>query len=209
MPVASSLCTPWREPDSRTRGSMQELVLTQPGKLIEAASPRAAGKADSQRELELLLADSAPLAYRVALGVLRNPAEAEDVSQEALLRAYRRFHGLRDARRFRGWLVRISFRLALDRLRSLRRRADRETRWAQPELRPPPQSAEQLAAANQFEEKLARALDQLPDRLRLVMLLTALEGNTVEETAALLGVPVGTVKSRLFKARKCLMEMLR
>ena len=74
---------------------------------------------------------------------------------------------------------------------------------------PPPQSAEQLAALNQFQERLARALDELPDGQRLVMLLTAMQGHSMDETAAILGVSTGTVKSRLFKARKRLMEMLR
>ncbi len=188
---------------------MQELVLTQPGKLLEANAAREAGKAETRRDLEQLLADNAPLAYRVALGVLRNPAEAEDVAQESLIRVYRRFHLLRDAQRFRSWLVRIVFRLALDRSRALRRRADRETRWAQPELRPPPQSAEQLAALNQFQERLARALDELPDGQRLVMLLTAMQGHSMDEAATILGVSPGTVKSRLFKARKRLLEKLR
>jgi RNA polymerase sigma-70 factor (ECF subfamily) len=188
---------------------MQELVLSQPGKLLEAAAERDAKKAESLRELEQLLADGAPLAYRVALGVLRNPSEAEDVAQDALLRAFKRFHLLRDSRRFRGWLVRISFRLALDRSRALKRRANRETRWSQPELRPPPQSAEQMVASNQFQERLAHALDELPDRLRLVVLLTVMDENSIEETAAILAVPPGTVKSRLFKARKFLAEKLR
>ena len=142
---------------------MQELVLTQPGKLIEANAEREAEKAGARRELELLLADNAPLAYRVALGVLRNPAEAEDVAQESLLRAYRRYHLLRDAQRFRSWLVRIAFRLALDRSRSLRSRTERETRWAKPELRPPQQSAEQVAALNAIQERLGLAMDELPD----------------------------------------------
>jgi RNA polymerase sigma-70 factor, ECF subfamily len=116
---------------------------------------------------------------------------------------------LRDARRFRGWLVRVSFRLALDRSRSARRRELRETLWARPELRPPVQSVEEIAASRQFEERLDRALDELPDRLRLVILLTAIEGHSVDEVAALLDVPAGTVKSRLFAARKRLAEKLR
>src|SRR5580693_7392336 len=56
------------------------------------------------REFEQRLADCPKLAYRVALGVLHNTAEAEDVAQEAMLRAYRNFHRLRDRERFRGWL---------------------------------------------------------------------------------------------------------
>ena len=188
---------------------MQELILAQPGKLAEATAARDAEKAKARREVDQLLVDNAPLAYRIALGVLRNPAEAEDVSQEALLQAYRRHHVLRDRQKFRSWLVRMTFRLALDRSRSLRRRIDRETRWARPELRPPPQSAEETAASQEFQVRLATALDELPDRLRLVMLMTAIEGNSTDETAAILGVPTGTVKSRLFKARKCLAEKLR
>jgi RNA polymerase sigma-70 factor (ECF subfamily) len=149
------------------------------------------------------------LAYRVALSVLRNRAEAEDVAQEALLRAFRKFHLLRETERFRGWLVRMTFRLALDRWRSARRREERETRWAQPECRPPSQSVEEIAALREFQERVAGALEELPRRLRLVMILTAIEGHTVTEVADLLSVSPGTVKSRLFTARKCLAEKLR
>ncbi|HEY1472415.1 MAG TPA: sigma-70 family RNA polymerase sigma factor [Candidatus Acidoferrum sp.] len=187
---------------------MRELVLVQPGQSQSIMSRDSAAET-VPRELERLLAENAPLAYRVALGVLRNPAEAEDVAQEALIRAYRRFDRLRDAQRFRSWLVRVTFRLALDRSRSARRREQRETLWARPELRPPDQSVEEIAASRQFQERLARALDELPDRLRLVILLTAIEGHSVDEVAALLDVPAGTVKSRLFAARKRLAEKLR
>jgi len=187
---------------------MRELVLVQPGQSKSIMLRESAAEA-VPRELERLLAENAPLAYRVALGVLRNPAEAEDVAQEALIRAYRKFDRLRDARRFRSWLVRVSFRLALDRSRSARRRELRETHWARPELRPPVQSVEEIAASRQFEERLTRALDELPDRLRLVILLTAIEGHSVDEAAVLLDVPAGTVKSRLFAARKRLAEKLR
>ncbi len=187
---------------------MRELVLVQPGQSQGIVSRDSAAE-QVPRELERLLAENAPLAYRVALGVLRNSAEAEDVAQEALIRAYRNFHRLRDGRRFRSWLVRVSFRLALDRSRSVRRRELRETLWARPELRPPVQSVEEIAASRQFEQRLACALDELPDRLRLVILLTAIEGHSMEEVAALLDVPAGTVKSRLFAARKCLAEKLR
>jgi len=187
---------------------MRELVLVQPGQSKSIMLRESAAEA-VPCELERLLAENAPLAYHVALGVLRNPAEAEDVAQEALIRAYRKFDRLRDVRRFRSWLVRVSFRLALDRSRSARRRELRETFWARPELRPPVRSVEEIAASRQFEERLGRALDELPDRLRLVISLTAIEGHSVDEVAALLDVPPGTVKSRLFAARKRLAEKLR
>jgi RNA polymerase sigma-70 factor (ECF subfamily) len=185
---------------------MQELVLIQPGGAAEREWTREAANAATRREFEDRLAECGPLAYRVARGVLRNTADAEDVAQEALLRAYRRFDRLRDRNRFRGWLVRITFRLALDRARSAKRREQRETLWARPLPRP---STEDLAASSEFQAHLERAVDELPQKLRLALLLAAMEGHTVEEVAAILGLPAGTVKSRLFFARKQLAEKLR
>ena len=188
---------------------MQELVLNQPVSTARSELVREAAQADAQREFEEHLAECGPLAFRVARGVLHNTADAEDVAQEALLRAYKSFERLRDRNRFRGWLVRISFRLALDRLRSARRRERRDALWSQPAHLPPPASAEDVAASNQFQGHLERALEELPEKLRLVLLLSALEGYTIEEIASMVGVPVGTVKSRIFIARKKLAEKLR
>jgi RNA polymerase sigma-70 factor, ECF subfamily len=185
---------------------MQELVLIQPRGAAGTQWTREAASAAVRREFEDRLAECVPLAYRVARGVLRNTADAEDVAQEALLRAYRRFHRLRDRNRFRAWLVRITFRLALDRARSAKRREQRETLWARPVPRP---TTEDLAASSEFQEHLDRALEELPEKLRLVLLLSAMEGHTQEEVGAMLGLPVGTVKSRLFFARKQLAEKLR
>lgn len=206
---------------------MQELVLAHPGGTSPGASsdnrrhvpcdpfraadgsPQPEAEAATRELFESLLAECGPLAFRVARGVLRNTADAEDVAQEALLRAYRRFRHLRERHRFRAWLVRIAFRLALDRVRSAKRREMRETMWARPERKPPVASAEDLAVRSQFEEQLERAMDELPEKLRLVLLLSAMQSHTLEEVASMLGVPIGTVKSRLFVARKKLAEKLR
>jgi RNA polymerase sigma-70 factor, ECF subfamily len=188
---------------------MQELVLIQRGGTIRSESAREAAQSDARREFEQCLAECGSLAYRVARGVLRNTADAEDVAQEALLRAYRSFDRLRDRNRFRGWLVRISFRVALDRLRSAKRREQRDAEWAQPAHQPSRANAEDLAASSEFQAHLDRALDGLPGKLRLVLLLAAMEGHTIEEIAVLLAIPVGTVKSRIFIARKQLAEKLR
>ena len=185
---------------------MQELVLIPQGRMAEHSWTREAAGAALQRDFEERLTECGPLAYRVARAVLRNTADAEDVAQEALLRAYRRFHRLRERNRFRGWLVRITFRLALDRARSAKRRERRETLWAQPA---PAASTEDVAASAEFQAHLDRALGELPMKLRLVVLLSAMEGHTLEEVAAILTLPVGTVKSRLFFARKRLAEKLR
>jgi len=185
---------------------MQELVLIQPIRAMDEEWTREADSASVRRDFEERLAECGPLAYRVAYGVLRNAADAEDAAQESLLRAYRRFDRLRDPQRFRGWLVRITFRIALDRARSSKRREQRETVWARPVPAP---TTEALAASREFQAHFDRALDTLPNKLRLVLLLCAMEGHTLEEVASMLDVPLGTVKSRLFVARKKLAEKLR
>jgi RNA polymerase sigma-70 factor, ECF subfamily len=184
---------------------MQELVLVEPRISLNAESSRETEVATFRRDFEALLPESAPLAFRIARGVLRNDADAEDVAQEALLRAFRRFHRLRDRARFRAWLVRITFRLALDRLRAAKRRKQREALWVRETAR---QAASGLAQG-EFQARLEKAVDDLPEKVRLVLLLSAIEGHTTEEVAALLAVPVSTVKSRLFMARKQLAEKLR
>lgn len=158
-----------------------------------------------EREFEQRLADCPTLAYRVALGVLHNTAEAEDVAQEAMLRAYRNFNRLRDRERFRGWLVRTAWRLALDRIRAAGRRARREYAAMETvsEIR-----AENMAASQEFERHVARAVDELPEKLRVVVVLAAIEGYSTREVASLLDIPEGTVKSRLFLARKRLAKGL-
>src|SRR5258705_1515085 len=101
---------------------MQELVLIQPIRAADEKWSQEAAHAAGRREFEARLAECAPLAYRVARGVLRNDADAEDVAQEALLRAYRRFDRLRDPLRVLGWLVRNVFLPALGPRRSAQKR---------------------------------------------------------------------------------------
>jgi RNA polymerase sigma-70 factor, ECF subfamily len=187
---------------------MQELVLHPPAGTLEDHSTREAQESTTRQDFERQLCESAPLAFRVAYGVLRNAADAEDVAQDALLRAYRAFSRLRDPARFRAWIVRISFRIALDRWRANKRRETRESAWSQPANLAPP-STEQLAASQEFERRLDRALDELPKKLQVVIILSAIRGHTVEEVSRLLEIPVGTVKSRLFNARKLLAEKLK
>ena len=164
-------------------------------------------EAQLEQEFEQRLADCPTLAYRVALGVLRNTAEAEDVAQEAMLRAYRSFHRLRDRERFRAWLVRTAWRLALDRIRAAGRRERRER--VVMEERREEAGVESLLATREFERQLATALDALPEKLRMAIVLAAIEGYNTREVAKLLEIPEGTVKSRLHLARKQLAETLR
>ena len=168
------------------------------------ARPLLGTVADLAREFELRLADSSALAFRVAYSVLRQKQDAEDVAQEAFARAYRRFADLRDRERFRSWLVRMTWRLALDHRRSAVRRTRREDAAAALA----PHTTERDDEGRETRERLWQAIDELPERLRLVIVLASIEGHSVREVATLLGVPEGTVKSRLFEAREKLRERL-
>jgi RNA polymerase sigma-70 factor, ECF subfamily len=158
------------------------------------------------RELEQRLAESGTLAFRVAYGVLRHREDAEDVAQEALAKAVRKLDTLRDREAWRAWLVRICWRLALDRRRAARRREQRELAAAWPAPAP---DAEALAAAGEFQARLWAAIDVLPEELRMVVVLAGIQGYDMGEVAGLLQLPEGTVKSRLHRARRRLAEVLR
>jgi len=161
-----------------------------------------------EREFEERVCDSTTLAFRVAMGVLRRREDAEDVAQDAFLRAHRAFGSLRDRDRFRAWLVRTAFRLALDRLRSEKRRARRQDELVlEPRVRVA--SVEDDLARQQLREKVGEAVDALPEKLRIVTVLAAIREHDVASVARLLELPEGTVKSRLHLARKALAERLR
>lgn len=156
---------------------------------------------DLGAQFEASLPELGSLAFRVAYSVLRSRADAEDVAQEALVRAFRGLRSLREPRALRGWLVRTSFRLALDERRRQQRRQQREAGVGQAVPQTPEDELQR--------ERLLRAVDALPEKLRLTLFLAAVLGYDGRELALLLGVPEGTVKSRLHLARRRLAEMLR
>jgi RNA polymerase sigma-70 factor (ECF subfamily) len=145
--------------------------------------------------------------FQIAYGVLGNSADAEEVAQEVFLRAYRKFLSLRDAEKFRAWVNRIAFRLALNRHRGLRRRLVRDTAWHASTI-------ETLDGAKNAEdrllvEKLRSQIDDLPEKFRQVLQLSIVEDMDAADVGAALGIPTGTVRSRLHTARKLLLEAMR
>lgn len=163
------------------------------------------------REFESRLVESSTLAVRVAYSVLRNREDAEDVAQEAFAKAYRNFNQLRDRERFRAWLVRMTWRMALDRQRANRRRVARESSadtWlpalAGRSVKPAAEKHEEGERA----EHLWRAIDALSEKLRIVIVLAGIQEHDIKQVAALLDLPEGTVKSRLFAARQQLKDAL-
>ncbi|MGH9804750.1 MAG: RNA polymerase sigma factor [Candidatus Acidiferrales bacterium] len=172
---------------------------------VESLTPSAVSVAGTELDFAALLAENQRRVFQIALSVLGVPADAEEVAQEAFLRAHGRLSSLRDPARFRAWVSRISFRLALNRLRARRRRIARESAW-QAER---PAISGRRATDPVFLERLRAEIDLLPVKLRLVLLLAAVAGMDAGEVAAVLDIPVGTVRSRLHAARKRLLEVMK
>ncbi|HEX5107077.1 MAG TPA: sigma-70 family RNA polymerase sigma factor [Vicinamibacterales bacterium] len=175
---------------------MHERIDRLPGSLVTVEQDEAL-----EREFELRLVECSTLAFRVAYSVLRQREDAEDVAQDALTRAHRSFRHLRDRERFRAWLVRVTWRLAIDRQRSDRRRVRREQDVVRDPITDPSPARDRAAL-------LWQAIDALPEKLRLVVVLAGIEGHDMREVSALLKVPEGTVKSRLHLARQRIRERL-
>jgi RNA polymerase sigma-70 factor (ECF subfamily) len=162
----------------------------------------------ADQEFEARLVESSTLAFRVAYSVLRHRQDAEDVAQEAFVKAYRQFSQLRDRERFRAWLVRMTWRLALDRRRGDRRREVRDTESAATHDGRSAATADDDLVARERAAHLWQAIDALPEKLRVALVLASIEGHDVAAVARLLALPEGTVKSRLFLARQRLKEHL-
>ncbi len=158
-----------------------------------------------EREFEAGLPEWSRLAFRVAYSVLRQREDAEDIAQDALTKAHRNLGQLRERERLRGWLVRMAWRMAIDKRESDGRRALRERVGPLPQETP---SSEDLILSTERSTRLWQAIDSLSEKLRIVVVLSSIEGHDLAEVAKLLGLPEGTVKSRLFEARKQLRERL-
>jgi RNA polymerase sigma-70 factor (ECF subfamily) len=159
--------------------------------------------------MEALVNQYASAIYRVAYSVLRNAADAEDAVQETFLRVLRHGDKLDEIRDQRVWLVRIVWNIVLDRKRRAKTRP--ETDDVQELARVLPSaglSAEQIAAAAQHHAHVLACVDRLPGKEREVLTLSAFEELSSVEIAAVLGVTESSVRSRLFRARNLMAEML-
>lgn len=173
---------------------------------MEAVIP---GTASETREADFaaLMVATQRRVFQIAVSILGNPADSEEVAQEAYIRAYRKFGRLRDPNKFRAWISRITYRLALNHRRGRQRRLARDTAWYDVFSR---QVADGVRdAVNQdYLGRLQGEIDRLPEKLRSVVLLCAVEGMDASEVAGVLAIPAGTVRSRLHLARKRLLERM-
>jgi len=171
-------------------------------RLRDAAARARSGRPEAFREI---VDETHATVFRVAVAITADRDEAADVVQETYVRAWERLGELRDGAASLGWLCRIARNVAHDRRRSWWSRVRAPLGDAALSVASPPGAAadEALAAA---ESALAvrRALAALPEKHRAVLALREVEGMAYEEIALALGVPVGTVESRLHRARTAL-----
>ena len=152
--------------------------------------------------------------YAVALGMLKNPSEAEEVTQETFLSAFQSLSGFRQDSAFFTWVYRVATNHCLMRLRKkkpeakgdasalefLMEASDRGSSWGQ--------RADTTVAEKEFSTALDAALDRLPDDMRAVLVLLAFEGLSMQDIAQMLTLSVPAVKSRLHRARLIVKDAL-
>ena len=166
---------------------------------------------DPAEQLAALTRRHADAVYRVALSVTRDPDLAEDVSQDALLKAWQALPSYRGEAPLKNWLLRITHNTAIS---ALRRRRDVHVDPSElPESAPaahraPDHSVEHLAESHASFDAFEAALATLDDLSRAVVVLREVEGMSYEEIATVLEVPLPTVKTRLLRARRVLATAL-
>lgn len=147
--------------------------------------------------------------YNIALRMLGNPQDAEDAAQEAFLKAYHSLDALQSENRFSVWLYRIVSNVCLDQLSARKRRKETSVTVENDEgeleeLEVPDErfSPERLLDRKLTREAVQRGLSELSDEARSILLLREIRGLSYEEIGRALGLEPGTVKSRIFRARK-------
>jgi RNA polymerase sigma-70 factor (ECF subfamily) len=142
--------------------------------------------------------------YHLAYRTLREVEEAKDACQEAWMKAYRALASFRPGAKFATWIFTICYRVCCDRLAKRKRFSGEEP----PDVADPGAGPEGAFVASEEAARLREAIAALPEKYRTVITLFHLQGKQYEEIAAVLGVPLGTVKTHLFRAKDLLRTAL-
>lgn len=163
---------------------------------------------------EKLFSENQKLIYNVALKITGNPDDAEDVAQEAFIKAYRNLASFRGESRFSGWLYRLCYNAAMDHIRKTRDpnlsslTAD-DGSDAEIDVADPAPTPEESAERKETQRIVREAVAQLDEDKREILVMREFSGMSYTAIADALGIEEGTVKSRLSRARLALAEILR
>lgn len=187
----------------------------------EARRPASTGVPDrgSQAEFTTLLTSVIDVAYRTAMHFTRNSQDAEDLVQEAALKAFRAFHTFESGTNFRAWFLRIVTNQFLQGYRKQRRDPELVnvddvqplylyTKTREAGLHSMSPDPAQLLLSKLDTQQVSAALAALPEEYRTVSVLYFMEELSYQEIADMVGCPVGTVRSRLHRGRKLLQKAL-
>lgn len=142
--------------------------------------------------------------YHLAYRTLHDVEEARDAAQEAFFKAYRSLRTFKPGAKFSTWIFAITYHACCDRLSRRKRYSNEEL----PERADPSPGPERQAIALDEARRLRAAIDALPEKYRTVITLYHLQGKQYEEIAEVLGLPMGTVKTHLFRAKEQLRKLL-
>lgn len=191
------------------KDNLARLDAPGPATDLELARRVASGDHDA---LRLMMRQHNQTLFRTARSILRDDHEAEDVVQEGYLLAYRSIGDFRGDARLSTWLIRIVVNLAIRRKQRQTRDASLRTDGVDEEVQEMTQSPspgpETAASTAELRRLLETHIDRLPDLYREVFVLRGVEELDVDETAAALGIPEATVRTRYFRARHLLREGL-
>ena len=190
---------------TRSKEVMQPMSVATPG----SESPEERGliieaQAGDQRAFRMLVERHRDRAYGLALRIVHSPADAEEVAQDAFVRAWLALPRFRGEASFATWLYRIVARRAIDRAAVLRRRGQREVNAEGAEEGILEDSKTDSSAAQALTRPIERLVAVLPESQRTVITLFYYEEHSVAQVAAILGMPEGTVKTHLSRARAAL-----
>ena len=164
---------------------------------------------------ELLVLEYQKNVYNVALRITGNAEDAADMAQEAFIKAFNSISSFKGDSRFSVWLYRIVSNVSVDFLRSKARRPssslsieNEEGETVELEIADESLSPEQLLETKLSSQAVRRGLDSLPEDYRQILLLREIQGLSYDEIAQILDIEIGTVKSRIFRARKKLCAYL-